>query len=90
MQFLIFFVEMIDFLLNVGGLLLRAPHRDHAVRAENILQDEQGQPRDEEPRQVAAKEAAHLLGEAHASRVDLLHGGLFRAGMLRVRFLAAY
>jgi hypothetical protein len=90
LQLLIFFVEVVDFLLNVGGLLLRAPHRDHAVRTENILQDEQGESRNEKPRQVAAKEGAHLLGEARASGVDFLDGGLLCAGLFPTCSPAVY
>lgn len=63
LQFPVFLVELVDFHADLLGLLLGAPHGQHAVRPENILKEEQGQPNGEKPIEVASKKIAHLLGK---------------------------
>jgi hypothetical protein len=40
-ELLIFVVELLDLFANLRGFLLRAAHGHHAVRPENILEQEQ-------------------------------------------------
>jgi hypothetical protein len=40
MQFLIFGIQLINFLLNFPRFGLRTAHRQHSVRPENILQEQ--------------------------------------------------
>jgi hypothetical protein len=63
LQFSVFLVELVDFLADLLGLLLRAAHRQHAMRPEDILKQEQGQSNGEKPIEIAAKKLAHLLGK---------------------------
>ena len=46
LQSLIFFVELIDFLLDFAGFDLRAMHGQDPVRAEDVLYEEQGEASD--------------------------------------------
>ncbi len=66
LQGLIFFVQLVDFLLDFAGFYLRAMHGQDAVRAENVLYEQQGEACYEEPIHIAAEKAAELLGETFA------------------------
>lgn len=74
-QFLIFRVELFDFLADFSGLLLRAAHRQHTVRPENILEQQKCQAANQEPIQISAKKITHLLDEAlpRAARTSIPH-----------------
>ena len=63
LQCLIFFVQLIDFLLDFAGFYLRAMHGQDAVRAENVLYEQQREACDEKPIHIAAEKRAELLGK---------------------------
>jgi hypothetical protein len=63
LQFLVFVVELFDFLADFGGLLLRAAHRQHAVGPEYILEQKQRKPTGQKPVEIPAQKLAHLLGK---------------------------
>jgi hypothetical protein len=64
LQLPVFFVELVDFLTDFGGFLLRAAHCQHAMRPENILEQQQSESGGKKPIKVAAKKFAHLLDES--------------------------
>jgi hypothetical protein len=66
LQFLVFVVQLVDLLADLGGLLLRAAHRQHAMCPKNILQQEQRKPTGKKPVEIPAQKFAHLLGKSFA------------------------
>ena len=60
LQLAIFFVDLVDFLLNLRRFLLRPAHGDQAVRAEDILKQEQSKRAAQEPAQISAQKLAQV------------------------------
>lgn len=66
LQSLIFFVELVDLFLDFAGFDLRAMHRQDAVGAEDILQEQQGEAGDEQRIHVTAEKTAELFVKTFA------------------------
>ena len=60
---------LIDFLLYLRGVLLRAAHGDQAMRAENILKQKKGERQDPETNQVPPQETASSAGRLLCSLI---------------------
>jgi hypothetical protein len=63
LQFSVLVVKLVDFHADFSGFLLRAAHRQHAVRPEDVLEQQQRESGGKKPIEIAVKEFAHLLDE---------------------------
>ena len=81
LQSLIFLVELVDFFLDFPRFDLRTMHRQYAVSAEDILQEQQREAGDQKPVHISAEKAAELVTETFARIRSLGRRGLTPFGL---------
>src|SRR5580704_1978506 len=82
LQPLVFFIESRDIFSNPLCFFLRLPHGQHAMRAENVLEQQQSETYDQEQIHVALEELAELFKEPKTRFIGLFFDR-FRLANLR-------